>query len=98
MHTPNEPLHYEVQPPPRLRNRLTVGFRPLLALPHALLVGSPVLVGIGAGAYRTGALGLLALGQFGIGILAGLGMIATGVWAKGLAAFSLMKSFLSSGS
>lgn len=37
------------------------------------------------------ALGILAAGQFGIGLLAGAGMLATGLWAKGLAAFSVMK-------
>lgn len=59
-HVTNEPVDLEVSPPEGERNRLTVLLRPLLALPHCLLVGGPVL-GIGGGGYRTGAFGLLAL-------------------------------------
>ena len=47
---------YHVEAPPPQRNRLTVAFRPILAIPHLLLVGGPG-VGIGIGADRTGALG-----------------------------------------
>jgi len=55
-----EPIDLEVSPPTGERNRLTAFARPLLALPHALLVGGPV-IGLGGGGYRTGAFGLLAL-------------------------------------
>jgi len=50
----------EVEPPTGERDRLTALARPLLVLPHAIIVGGPV-VGIGGGGYRTGAFGLLAL-------------------------------------
>jgi hypothetical protein len=50
----------EVEPPSDPRDRLTALARPLLALPHAIIVGGPVL-GLGGGGYRTGAFGLLAL-------------------------------------
>jgi hypothetical protein len=50
----------EVEPPSEPRDRLTALARPLLALPHTLIVGGPV-IGIGGGGYRTGAFGLLAL-------------------------------------
>jgi len=46
--------------PPGVRDRWSALFRPLLVIPHAILVGGP-FVGFGGGAYRTGALGLLAI-------------------------------------
>jgi hypothetical protein len=54
----NQPT-FSVAPQAEKRNRLTVGFRFILAIPHALLVGGPGL-GIGWGSDRTGALGLVA--------------------------------------
>jgi hypothetical protein len=45
---------------PGARDRWGALFRPILVIPHAILVGGP-FVGIGGGAYRTGALGLLAI-------------------------------------
>jgi hypothetical protein len=45
---------------PGARDRWSVLFRPILIIPHAILVGGP-FVGLGGGAYRTGALGLLAM-------------------------------------
>ena len=50
---------YEVAPQADERNRLTVGFRFILAIPHALLVGDPGF-GIGIGSGRTGVLGAVA--------------------------------------
>jgi hypothetical protein len=35
------PIEYDVEPQLRERNRLTVGFRIILAIPHAILVGGP---------------------------------------------------------
>jgi hypothetical protein len=46
--------------PPGARDRWSALFRPILVIPHAILVGGP-FVGFGSGAYRTGALGLLAM-------------------------------------
>lgn len=46
--------------PPGARDRWSALFRPILVVPHAILVGGP-FVGLGGGAYRTGALGLLAI-------------------------------------
>ena len=46
--------------PPGARDRWSALFRPVLVIPHAILVGGP-FVGFGGGAYRTGALGLLAI-------------------------------------
>jgi hypothetical protein len=53
------PVTYQVERPEGARNRLTVGFRFILAIPHMLLVGSPG-VGIGSGTNRTGVLGAVA--------------------------------------
>ncbi len=50
---------YQVAPQAPERNRLTVGFRAILSIPHALLVGGPA-VGVGAGGDRTGVLGTVA--------------------------------------
>lgn len=55
-----EPVDLDLSPPPEERDRLTVLLRPILALPHSLIVGGPVL-GVGGGGYRTGIFGLLAL-------------------------------------
>jgi hypothetical protein len=55
----NHPVTFTVEKPSGPRNRLTALARPILVIPHALLVGGPIL-GIGGGGYRSGALGLLA--------------------------------------
>jgi hypothetical protein len=46
--------------PPGARDRWSALFRPIFVIPHAIIVGGP-FVGIGGGAYRSGALGLLAM-------------------------------------
>jgi len=56
----NHPVHFRVEMPSQPRNRLTAFFRPILAVPHLLLVGGPAL-GVLGGGYRTGALGALAI-------------------------------------
>jgi hypothetical protein len=56
----NHPVHFRVEMPPAPRDRLTALFRPILAIPHLLLVGGPAL-GLLGGGYRTGALGALAI-------------------------------------
>jgi hypothetical protein len=56
----NDLVHFRVEPPPdHDRNRRTALLRPILIIPHLLLVGGP-FVGFGAGMYRTSALGFLA--------------------------------------
>jgi hypothetical protein len=52
-------VHFHVEPP-GARDRWSVLFRPIMVIPHAILVGGP-FVGFGAGAYRAGVLGLLAM-------------------------------------
>lgn len=53
------PVTYDVEHQITERNRLTVAFRFILAIPHLLLVGGPGF-GIGVGSDRTGVLGTVA--------------------------------------
>jgi hypothetical protein len=53
-------VHFRVEPPGEQRDRWGTVFRPILAVPHAILVGGP-LIGFGARAWRTGVFGTLAL-------------------------------------
>jgi hypothetical protein len=69
------PVHFQVEMPVGRRNRLTALLRPLLVIPHLLIVGGPA-IGLLGGGYRTGALGAVALlfALFDwVAILAGLG-------------------------
>lgn len=55
------PLDYDVSSPVAPRNRLTVLFRPILAIPHLILVGGPGMsVGVHAGS-SNGVLGVVAV-------------------------------------
>jgi Domain of unknown function (DUF4389) len=75
----NEIVRFHVEPP-GARDRWSVLFRPILVIPHAILVGGP-FVGFGAGALRTGALGLLA---FTSALLDWFAILFTGHPLKGL--------------
>jgi Domain of unknown function (DUF4389) len=44
IHDATDPVRIDVAPALEDRNRLTVAFRPILALPHLILVGGPVAV------------------------------------------------------
>ena len=52
-------VRFDVEPP-GARDRWSALFRPILIIPHAVLVGGP-FVGLGGGPSHTGALGLLAI-------------------------------------
>jgi hypothetical protein len=54
------PVHFQVEMPVGRRNRLLALLRPVLVIPHLLVVGGPAL-GLLGGGYRTGALGAVAL-------------------------------------
>jgi hypothetical protein len=54
------PVHFQVEMPVGPRNRLTALLRPILVIPHLLVVGGPA-IGLLGGGYRTGALGAVAL-------------------------------------
>jgi hypothetical protein len=53
------PVSFEVERQTTERNRKTTAFRPILAIPHVLLVGGPGF-GLGVGSDRTGVLGAVA--------------------------------------
>lgn len=82
----------EITPILGKRNRLTCAFRPILAIPHLLLVGGPTVFGISMGwriaegpsidwGAGTGVLGLVA-GV--IAVIAWFAIIFTGVYPRGL--------------
>ena len=75
----SEPVRFHVDRP-EARNRLTGIFRPILVVPHALLVGGP-LFGTGVATVRTGALGLLA---YTIAVLDWFAILFTGRPIAGL--------------
>ena len=79
------PLTFDVLPPEGPRNRLTTAFRPILAIPHSILVGSP---GIGFGVNTgTGVLGAVA---GAVGVIAWFAILFTGKFPRGLWDFSHM--------
>jgi TRAP-type uncharacterized transport system fused permease subunit len=53
-------VHFHVEHPGATRDRWRTVFRPILVIPHAILVGGP-LVGVWGRGLRTGVLGLVAL-------------------------------------
>ncbi|HEY0712063.1 MAG TPA: DUF4389 domain-containing protein [Polyangia bacterium] len=55
----NHPVHFHVEPPLGARPRAKIFFRPLLALPHVLLVGGPAVIFVREG-YPFGVLGAFA--------------------------------------
>jgi hypothetical protein len=83
------PVRFQVEPPEGERNRLTVLFRPVLAIPHVIFVGGPVLGLLGAG-YRTGVFGLLAILA---AVIDWFAVLVTGHTLEGLAALKRMYLF-----
>ena len=64
----SNPVRVEVEPALTARNRLTTAFRPILALPHLLLVGGPIAFGFTisnengtSGSFTGGVLGAVAV-------------------------------------
>ena len=90
------PVDLTVTPQLRSRNRLTCAFRPLLAIPHLILVGGPIALAIsmvwypedqggwGAGGGVFGAVAAV------IAIIAWFAILFTGRFPKGLWAMSAM--------
>jgi hypothetical protein len=76
-------VRFHVELPDGARNRWTALFRPILTIPHALLVGGP-FVAVGTGAYRMGALGFLAMTS---AILDWFAILFTGHPVRGLQSF-----------
>jgi hypothetical protein len=74
------PLAYDVTPPEEPRNRLTSAFRIILAIPHALIVGTPGSVGLGS---NNGA-GLFGAVAGIVSVIAWFAILFTGTFPRGL--------------
>lgn len=91
------PATTRLRPPLGRRNRLTVAFRPLLALPHALLVGGPLSFSVlmlvndsergGRWMAGGGALGALAAT---VAFIAWFAILFTGAYPSGLYALATL--------
>ncbi|MGE0444415.1 MAG: DUF4389 domain-containing protein [Vicinamibacterales bacterium] len=77
------PVRTSVVTPPGPRNRLTVAFRPLLALPHTLLAGPIVWF------YRSGSLGLLGAAAYFLAVVNWCSVLVTGTLIPGIRDFDL---------
>jgi len=77
------PVSIVIDPQLERRNRLTVAFRLILAIPHAILVG-PIV-----GASRAGSMGLLAAASFVLAIVSWFTILVNGEHIKGIRDFSL---------
>jgi hypothetical protein len=77
------PVTVVVEPQLRHRNRLTVGLRLILAIPHAILVG-PIF-----GARRAGGAGLLSGAAYVMAIVSWFTILINGEHIKGIRDFSL---------
>ncbi len=83
------PVTYDVEPQRDDRNRLTVGFRFILAIPHLLLVGSPVGIGAAASAGSAGigllsSNGVLGAAAFITAVISWFAIVFTGRHPRGL--------------
>lgn len=92
------PVTYEVEPQLADRNRLTVAFRIILAIPHAVLVGTPGfgitsvggrLSGKGGNYAAGGNGGLLSVVAFVMAVISWFAIVFTGKQPKGLWDFNL---------
>lgn len=85
------PVQLEVRPQYEDRNRLTCAFRPILALPHLLLVGGPLALTLswmtshdGASTEGGAGAGVLGAVAFVIAIIAWFAIVFTGAFPRGL--------------
>ncbi|MPZ49374.1 MAG: DUF4389 domain-containing protein [Dehalococcoidia bacterium] len=91
---PGYPVVFDVEPQITGRNRLTVAFRIILAIPHLLLVGGPGLAlgfGFGGGGfgdgnywYTFGASGVIGAVAWVMAIISWFAIVFTGKHPKGL--------------
>jgi hypothetical protein len=76
------PVDITIASPP-LRNRMTVAFRIILALPHSIMVGPIVWF------YRTGSIGLLGAAAYFLAIVNWVSLVITGAAVPGIRDFTL---------
>jgi hypothetical protein len=84
---PGYPVSVDVERQLTDRNRVTVGFRLILAVPHILIVGGITSVGVGFGGLR-GA-GALAAAAFTMAFIAWFAIVFTGSHPRGLWDFAV---------
>ena len=72
------PVTYDIEPQITGRNRLTVAFRIILAIPHALLVGAP------GGSNWSGSSNVMGTVAFMMSIISWFAIVLTGKQPKGL--------------
>ena len=77
------PVSIVIDPQFERRNRLTVAFRLILAIPHAILVG-PIL-----GASRAGSVALLSAASYFLAVVSWFTILVNGEHIKGIRDFSL---------
>src|SRR3990170_62287 len=83
------PVVFDVEPQLVDRNRVTVGFRLILAIPHLLLVGAPGGAGFAAG-IGTGGIaslsgnGVLGTAAFVMAVISWFAIVFTGKHPRGL--------------
>ena len=77
------PVRFIVPPSAPLRNRLTVGFRPILAIPHIILIG-PI-----AWSPRGGGPGLLGAAAYFLAVVNWFSVVFTGALVPGIRDFAL---------
>jgi hypothetical protein len=77
------PVSIVIDPQFERRNRLTVAFRLILAIPHAILVG-PIL-----GASRAGSVALLSAASYFLAVVSWFTILVNGEHIKGIREFSL---------
>ncbi|AHG92585.1 Protein of unknown function DUF4389 (plasmid) [Gemmatirosa kalamazoonensis] len=90
-HAATHPVQVHVVPATTGRNRPTVAFRPLLAIPHLIMVGGPIAAAVSwtwrAGAerrYEMGAGGVLGAVAFAAAVIAWFAILFTGRYPEGL--------------
>jgi hypothetical protein len=79
----NYPVSIAIAAQPGPRNRLTTAFRPILAIPHAVLAG-PVYW-----SFRTGGAGLLGAAAYAMAIVSWFTLLISGTQPRGIRDFSL---------
>lgn len=91
LHESTHPVRVDVEPVLDRRDRLTVAFRPILAIPHLLLVGGPLALGLswtwhtdGQDAVTLGAGGALGGVAVVVAIIAWFAILFTGRYPAGL--------------
>src|SRR5262245_47049226 len=77
------PVSVTVEPQLERRNRLTTAFRPILALPHSILVG-PIYW-----SNRTGGVGLLGAAAYVLSIVSWFTLLITGEHIRGIRDFTM---------